>query len=133
MRFLNGRLRVPKPLAALLLILVLFGIVGAIGAAISVPATGWISKAPQSLPALQAKLAFLQAPIQAAQDGMKKLQALMDQTGGPHAAGTEVIQVQSSGTSGLTSVGSSLLLGTRFLPRPGLHHAADAVLPALRG
>ena len=114
MRFLNGRLRVPKPLAALLLILVLFGIVGAIGAAISVPATGWISKAPQSLPALQAKLAFLQAPIQAAQDGMKKLQALMDQTGGPHAAGTEVIQVQSSGTSGLTSVGSSLLLGTRF-------------------
>nr|WP_321984197.1 AI-2E family transporter [uncultured Lichenicoccus sp.] len=114
MRFLHGRLRVPKPLAALLLILVLFGIVGGIGAAISVPATGWISKAPESLPALQAKLAFLQGPIQAAQDGMKKLQALMDQTGGPHVAGTQIIQVQSSNTSGLTSVGSSLLLGTRF-------------------
>ncbi|WP_428377359.1 AI-2E family transporter [Lichenicoccus sp.] len=114
MRLLNGRLRVPKPLAALLLILVLFGIVGGIGAAISVPATGWISKAPESLPALQAKLAFLQGPIQAAQDGMKKLQALMDHTGGPQVAGAQIIQVQSSNSSGLTSVGSSLLLGTRF-------------------
>ncbi|TLU71609.1 AI-2E family transporter [Lichenicoccus roseus] len=114
MRFLNGRLRVPKPLAALVLILLLFGIVGGIGAAISVPASGWISKAPQSLPALQAKLAFLNAPIQAAQDGMKKLGDLMDQTGGPHVTGAQVIQVQSSNTSGLTSVGSSLLLGTRF-------------------
>jgi predicted PurR-regulated permease PerM len=112
MRFLNQRLRIPKPLAALLLIVLLFGIVGAIGAAISVPASGWISKAPESLPALQHKLSFLNGPIHAVQNGMKKLQGLMDQTSTP-TVGVRTVAVQQSGTSGLTSVGSSILIGTR--------------------
>ena len=113
MRFLHQRLRIPKPLAALFLILALFGVVAGIGAAISVPASGWISKAPQSLPALQAKLAFLHGPIQATQGMMKKLQGLLDQTSSPAVHGSQqVVQVQQSG-NGLTSVGSSLLIGTR--------------------
>ena len=113
MRFLHHRLRIPKPLAALALILLLFGVVGGIGAAISVPATGWISKAPQSLPALQAKLAFLHGPIHALRDGMAKLQALMDQTNSTAGAhGGQVVQVQQAG-GGIASVGSSLLIGTR--------------------
>ena len=114
MRFLHYRLRIPKLLAALFLILALFGVVGGIGAAVSVPASGWISKAPQSLPALKAKLAFLQGPIEATQDAMKKLQALIDKTNGTTTpqGSQQVIQVQQSG-SGLTSVGSSLLLSTR--------------------
>ncbi len=113
MRFLHNRLRIPKPIAALLLILVLFGVVGGIGAAISVPAAGWISKAPQSLPALQEKLAFLHGPIRAVQDAMKKLQALMDETSGtsPHGS-QQVVQVQQAG-NGIASVGSTLLIGTR--------------------
>ncbi len=112
MRFLHTRCRIPKPLAALVLILVLFGIVGGIGAAISVPASGWISKAPQSLPALQAKLAFLHGPIKAILAGAKKLQGLLDQTNGAATHGQTVVQVQQPG-NGLTSVGSSLLSGTR--------------------
>ncbi len=112
MRFLNQRLRIPKPIAALLLIGLLFGIVGAIGAAISVPASGWIARAPESLPALQHKLSFLNGPIHALQNGMKKLQGLMDQ-GGAAASNVRTVTVQQSGTSGLTSVGSSILLGTR--------------------
>src|ERR1700712_1014426 len=112
MRFLHLRLRFPKPLAALFLILALFGVVAGIGAAISVPASGWISKAPQSLPALQAKFAFLNEPIKAAQDGMNKLETLLNQNGNLEHSGQQVFQVQQSGP-GLTSVGSSLLLGTR--------------------
>ena len=111
MRFLNLRLRIPKPIAALLLIGLLFGIVGAIGAAISVPASGWIARAPESLPALQHKLSFLNEPIHAVQNGMGKLQALMDQGGA--APNVRTVTVQQSGASGLTSVGSSILLGTR--------------------
>ena len=113
MRLLHQRLRIPKPLAALFLILALFGVVGGIGAAISVPASGWISKAPQSLPALQEKLAFLHGPIATVQHAMKRLQSLMDQTSatGPQSA-QQIVQVQQAG-SGLTSVGSSLLLSTR--------------------
>ncbi len=109
MRFLL-RLRIPKPIAALLLIGLLFGIVGAIGAAISVPASGWIARAPESLPALQHKLSFLHGPIHAMQTATKKLQGLMDQGTAPNV---RTITVQQSGTSGLTSVGSSILVGTR--------------------
>ena len=111
MRFLHQRLRIPKPIAALLLIGLLFGIVGAIGAAISVPASGWIARAPDSLPALQHKLSFLTGPIHAVQNGMKKLQGLMDQGG--VAPNVRTVTVQQSGSSGLTSVGSSILIGTR--------------------
>ncbi len=112
MRFLT-RLHVPKPIGALLLIVALFGVVGGIGAAISVPASGWISKAPESLPALEQKLSFLNGPIRAVENGAKKLQGLMDQTSGSPPRGTRVVAVQQSGTSGLTSVGSSILIGTR--------------------
>jgi predicted PurR-regulated permease PerM len=112
MRFLNQRLHIPKPLAALMLIVLLFGVVGGIGAAISVPASGWISKAPESLPALQHKLSFLNRPIHAVQNGMKKLEALVDQSSAP-TPGVRTVAVQQSGTSGLTSVGSSILTSTR--------------------
>lgn len=112
MRFLHLRLHIPKPLAALLLIIALFGVVGGIGAAISVPASGWISKAPQSLPALQQKLSFLNKPIHAVEDGMKKLESLMDQTSAP-GPGVRTVAVQQSNNSGLTSVGSTILVGTR--------------------
>jgi len=109
MRFLHQRLRLPKPLAALLLIALLFGVVGAIGAAISVPASGWISKAPQSLPALQQKLSFLRHPINAVQDGMERVRTLMEQGSGH---GQHVVTVAQSG-GGLSSFGSSILVGTR--------------------
>ncbi|MCQ8239369.1 AI-2E family transporter [Rhizosaccharibacter radicis] len=114
MRLLHGRLRLPKPLAAVLLIALLFGAVGAVGAAISVPASGWISRAPQSLPALQHKLSFLQAPIRALENGARKMQELMDQGGAaaPSRHGPTVT-VQNGGGSNLASVGSSILLGTR--------------------
>ena len=52
----------------------------AIVLAISVPASGWIARAPQSLSALQQKLAFLRGPIEAVQSGMARLQSVM---GGP--------------------------------------------------
>jgi len=110
MRFLHQRLRLPKPLAALLLIALLFGVVGAIGAAISLPASGWISKAPQSLPALQQKLSFLKHPIHAVQDGIDRVRTLMEQS--PGAGSQRVVTVSQAG-GGLSSVGSTILVGTR--------------------
>ncbi len=108
MRFLHEKLRLPKPIAAMLLIVGLFGLVGAIGAAISVPASGWISRAPESLPALQHKLSFLDRPIHAVQDAAGRLGTLFEARG----TGSQMV-VQQSGNPGLTSFGSSLLLSTR--------------------
>ena len=50
MRVLTRRLHLPRFVAALLLIVFLFVVVGGVAAAISVPASEWFTKAPQALP-----------------------------------------------------------------------------------
>jgi predicted PurR-regulated permease PerM len=63
MRLLE-KMFVPRTLAALLLILAIFGFVVAIGAAMSGPATAWAQKLPDGLSRLQERLSFLGKPIQ---------------------------------------------------------------------
>jgi predicted PurR-regulated permease PerM len=118
MRLLNRRLRIPRMIAALLLIVALFSVVGAMGYALSVPASGWIAKAPQSLPALVDKLRFLERPIRLMQHGVQQLQNLMSQSGDQPAAqnapppGAAASQSADVGGS-LMGIGSSVLQGGR--------------------
>ena len=107
MRFLDRRAHLPRTVAATLLILLLFGLVGAIGFAISVPASGWIARAPESLPALQRKLAFLRGPIDAVSVGFARVENTLS---GPSPGGS--VQVKS-GTD-LAGVGGLILSHTRF-------------------
>ncbi len=58
-----ARLRVPKVVAALLIILVFFGSVGALGFTLSGPAADWVSKAPDSLRRIEARLFVFKQPI----------------------------------------------------------------------
>ena len=104
--FLNRRLLLPRMLGAVLVILVLFSAIGAVGYAISVPATGWIAKAPQSLPTLQQKLGFLRQPIEMFQHGMQQMQSLLHEQQ-PHGGQTVTV---SQGAGGM---GMSVLAGTR--------------------
>ena len=108
MRLLTHRLKFPKHLAALLLILLLFGFIGMIGLAISVPASGWIAKAPESLPALQHKLAFLHKPLTAVENGLQRVQAMMSGGGHGGAGGG------GGGGASLAGVGTTILSGTKF-------------------
>jgi len=57
------RLRVPRILAALLLIVAVFGAIVGVGAAISGPASTWATKLPEGIPRLQERLSFLRTPI----------------------------------------------------------------------
>ena len=61
------RMRVPKSLGAVLLILVLFTTIVGLGTAVSGPAEAWIAKLPEGIPRLQERLSFLNAPINALQ------------------------------------------------------------------
>jgi predicted PurR-regulated permease PerM len=109
--FLNRRLKIPRMLAALVAILLMFSLIGGIGYAISVPASGWIARAPQSLPTLEAKLSFLRQPISMIQGGMDQMQKLMHQgTAQPNPGQTVTV---NSGGSGMGGVGLSVLTGTR--------------------
>ena len=74
---LHHRLRVPAPLAALALILVLFGIAGGLGAALSVPASGWIARAPDGVKLLEKRLHGLAGPIHYAERGVHELESLL--------------------------------------------------------
>ena len=57
------RLRVPRVLGSILLILVVFATIVGIGAAVSGPAEAWLAKLPEGIPRIQERLRFLDAPI----------------------------------------------------------------------
>ena len=71
-----ARLRVPKVIAALLIIFVFFGGVGLLGDSLSGPAAAWIAKAPQSLPHLEARLLMFKKPVEDIQKAGNKVDAI---------------------------------------------------------
>jgi predicted PurR-regulated permease PerM len=114
MRFLHERLRLPGALAALLLIIAVFGAITAVGFTISVPASGWIQKAPESLPLLKEKLAILRQPLDYLQNGLKELENITGPTGGPEVAGQTVTVKQDSGLAGYLATGTATTLSRSF-------------------
>ena len=108
MRVLTRRLHLPRFLAALLLIVFVFVVVGGIGAAISVPASQWVSKAPEALPKMAEKLGFLRQPFEYAQHGYQQLTGMMG-GGGQQGGGGGI------GVSSLTSFSGSLLNGLKTM------------------
>jgi predicted PurR-regulated permease PerM len=110
-RLLCERLRIPAPIVSLFLIVVLFGVVAGIGFAISLPASGWIAKAPQSVQTLQDRLGFLGGPIAFVRHGIAQLEHLVQQGGEEAGSVDHTVQVQQS--SNLSGVGLSILAGTR--------------------
>ncbi|WP_408885648.1 AI-2E family transporter [Komagataeibacter xylinus] len=125
LRFLHTRLHLPKPLAALCLILCVFGMVGAVGTAISVPATGWLERAPEAINTLQERLAFLRGPFQLLTGASDRIHNFLSIAGGHGTAATtdqpaadgHVIIVSTpaggGGVVGLDRFSSSILLGTQ--------------------
>src|SRR5882724_4716571 len=74
LNFLCARLRLPMALGALILICGLFAAIGAVAFTVSGPASAWIEKVPQVLPALKEKLAILRQPIEYAQNAFKEIE-----------------------------------------------------------
>jgi predicted PurR-regulated permease PerM len=80
------RLRVPRILASLLLILALFGTIVGLGTAISGPARTWAAKLPEGVPRLQERLDFLRAPITTLQLFLQQLEHFGETTTSANAA-----------------------------------------------
>jgi predicted PurR-regulated permease PerM len=60
---LLARLRIPRVLCAVLLVIAVLGLVVGLGTAISGPAASWAAKLPEGLPRLFQRLRFLEAPF----------------------------------------------------------------------
>jgi predicted PurR-regulated permease PerM len=71
MRFLE-KFRLPRSIAALLLILGVFTVIVAIGAALSSQAGGWIAKAPEGFARIEERLYYLARPLQTLQTFLRQ-------------------------------------------------------------
>jgi predicted PurR-regulated permease PerM len=95
------RIRIPRSLAALILIATAFAVILAIGAAVSGPAKDWASRLPEGLPRIEEKLQFLKRPIETVGALLHKA----DNLGQPEAAGGKKAEPASSGPGlGLTGM-----------------------------
>jgi len=68
------RLRVPRILAALFLILALFGTIVGLGTTISGPARTWASKLPEGIPRLEERLSFIEIPVNTLQRFLQQVE-----------------------------------------------------------
>jgi len=68
------RLRLPRTLAALLLIVALLGTIVGLGAAVSGPARSWAGKLPEGIPRLQEKLSFVREPVNTLQRFLQQVE-----------------------------------------------------------
>ena len=85
MRFLE-RWWVPRTLAALLLIVVVFGMIIGLGTAVSGPAADWAAKLPGGIPRLQERLSFLKGPIESVRQFLEQADAYAHWGSPPRAA-----------------------------------------------
>jgi predicted PurR-regulated permease PerM len=68
------RLRLPRTIASLLLILALLATIVGLGAAVSGPARTWANKLPEGIPRLQEKLSFVREPINTMQRFLQQVE-----------------------------------------------------------
>jgi predicted PurR-regulated permease PerM len=73
-----AKLRVPKNVAALLIIVVFFGGMGALGFTLSGPAADWVSKAPDSLRRIEDRLLVFKQPIADLQSVSKQVEKIAE-------------------------------------------------------
>ncbi|MFI5408158.1 AI-2E family transporter [Kaistia sp. UC242_56] len=100
MRLLE-KLRVPRTLAALLVILTVFGAIVAVGAALSGPATAWGEKLPGGVDRLEERLKFLSQPIGALQKFLHQFDGVATGVGG--APGPTLAETLMKGTQHFAS------------------------------
>jgi predicted PurR-regulated permease PerM len=93
---------VPRGLAALALIVTLFGALIGLGTVLSGPAANWAQKLPEGIPKLQERLSFLSQPVAAFQKFVSRAEGL--------ASAEKAISVKVEGTG----LSDRLITGTRY-------------------
>jgi predicted PurR-regulated permease PerM len=83
------RLHAPRILAALLLILALFGMVIGLGTTISGPARTWAAKLPEGIPRLEERLSSMRAPINTLQVFLQQMENIGETGPSPNGAISE--------------------------------------------
>ena len=111
-RVLHKQLRLPKALTAALLILVVFGAIAGVGFTASIPASGWIQRAPQSLPLLKEKVEALRRPLDVLQQGLQALENIA--AANRHDGAGDIVTAKPASTLAGSLMTSTATILSRF-------------------
>jgi predicted PurR-regulated permease PerM len=132
------RLHAPRILAALLLILALFGMVIGLGTTISGPARTWAAKLPEGIPRLEERLSSMRAPINTLQVFLQQVENIGETGPSPNGAiserGATVLLNLFTGTRNFASGFFTTVLFLFFILVSGdifLHRLVE-ILPRFR-
>ncbi|URX61457.1 AI-2E family transporter [Luteibacter anthropi] len=128
---LLARVRVPRPVAALLLIVALWGLLAGLGGMLSGPAQSWAQRLPEGLPRLQERVKVISAPLDSLKGMLAHAKGMIGASdegtaGHPAAAG---IDFQGAILSGVQTFASEFL--TMFLVLFFLLNSGDTFLRRL--
>lgn len=133
---LLARLRVPRVVASLLMILALFGILAGLGSALSGPAANWAQRLPEGLPRLQERVKVISGPLDSLKGMLAHAKGMVGagdegrgDEGHANAASSSSSDLQSTILSGVQTFASEFL--TTFLVLFFLLNSGDTFLRRL--
>ena len=109
-----ARVRLPRPLAALILIIGIFAALVSIGTALSGPATAWAEKLPGGIAKLSERMSFLAPTIRSVQNFLHQIDSL-GQQGAAAATGPSIASMLFKGAQHFASGFFETLLVLFFL------------------
>jgi len=105
---LGAKFRIPRAIAAILMILLVVAGVGALGFTLSSPAADWLEKVPESLARLEAQIQVFKQPIADLENASKQIEHLAE---GPAPSVTPVTLAGPGVTGILFSGTRNMLVG----------------------
>jgi predicted PurR-regulated permease PerM len=103
-----ARMHLPKPVAALFILVVFFGSVGALSFTLSGPAAEWVSRAPDSVRRIESRLRLFKQPIADLQSVSKQVETIAEGT----SADSKPVTLAGPGISSFLFSGTrTMLLG----------------------
>ena len=103
------RLRIPEPLGAAVVMVLLVGAFVVAGMRLAPAASGWISRAPATFDRVEARLSELRRPVQQVTEAARQVEAAADVDG--EDDGTQKVQVEGPSLSAQLFGGTTALLG----------------------
>jgi predicted PurR-regulated permease PerM len=109
---LLARVRVPRVLASLLMILALFGILAGLGSALSGPAANWAKRLPEGLPRLQERVKVISGPLDSLKGMLDHAKGMVSAGDAAHPAAASGAAAAPVATSG-ADIQSTILAGVQ--------------------
>ncbi len=136
-RLLKNYLRIPVPLGAGIVIVVLLSVVGFGVYRLAPAASAWVARAPQSMATLQRRIQPLRAPVERVSEAAEKVEQATDmdkKTQEVEIKGPSLIQQVFGGTTAFLSTALVVIFLTYFLLASGelFLQKLVAVLPQLK-